>query len=53
MTQELANEIFETDLGRQLTSIFSIPDGRAFLRYKEAKKYTNGIITEWFPDKTI
>lgn len=63
MTQELANKIFNTDLGQQLDSIFSTSDDRVFIRFKEALKHINGqldentiplldkTITEWFPEQ--
>ena len=62
MTQEQANKIFETDLGRQLLSIYVTSDDRVFIRYKEAQLHTNDMlnsdpenfvdttITEWFPE---
>lgn len=61
MTQEEADKIFETDLGRQLSVIYVTSDNRAFVRYKEAALHTNDLlnanpegvvdtsITEWYP----
>lgn len=66
MTQEKANQIFEGDLGRQLLSLFSTSDGRAFIRYEEAVQHTNEMINsvggqeyvdteieEWFPEEGV
>lgn len=56
MTQEKANEIFEGDLGRQLSVIYSTADGRVFIRYEEARKHTLGQLdegTQPLEDKTI
>ena len=63
MTQEKANEIFETELGQQLLSFFSTSDDQVFIRYEEAVAHTNDMInavgdtefvdtkiTEWFPE---
>jgi hypothetical protein len=63
MTQEKANNIFETEIGQQLLSIYSTSDDRAFIRYEEAQLHTNNMInsvgsqefidttiTEWFPE---
>ncbi len=63
MTQEKANEIFETELGQQLLSFYATSDDQVFIRYNEAVAYTNDMInavggqefvdttiTEWFPE---
>ena len=60
MTQEIANQIFETDLGQQLLSVYSTSDGRAFIRFEEAQSHAEGKhdtdpdfdleIKEWFPE---
>jgi hypothetical protein len=62
MTQEKANEIFNTDLGRQLNEIYVTSDDRAFVRNEEAEKHANGeldpdtnplvdkTITDWYPE---
>lgn len=63
MTQEKANEIFETELGRQLLSFYAASDDQVFIRYNEAVAHTNDMInavggqefvdttiTEWFPE---
>ena len=63
MTQEKANNIFETEIGQQLLSIYSTSDDRVFIRYEEAQMHTNIMInsvgsqefidttiTEWFPE---
>lgn len=61
MTQEEADKIFETDLGRQLEVIYVTSDDRVFIRYEEAVLHTNDMlnadpesfvdtsITEWYP----
>ena len=56
MTQEKANEIFNTDLGRQLNEIYVTSDDRAFVRNEEAVKHVNGELdpnTQPLEDKTI
>ena len=63
ITQEKANEIFETEFGQQLLSFYSTSDGNVFIRYSEAVAHTNEMInavggqefvdttiTEWFPE---
>lgn len=62
MTQEKANKIFDTELGQQLGEIFVTSDDRAFIRYEEALKHSNGEldantkpladkkIEEWYPE---
>jgi len=63
MTQEKANEIFETELGQQLLSFYATSDDQVFIRYNEAVSHTNDMInavggqefvdttiTEWFPE---
>jgi hypothetical protein len=61
MTQEKANRIFETDLGRQLSVIYVTPDDMPFIRREEAVNYCHDIlehgdditkyeITEWYPE---
>lgn len=44
MTQEKANEIFNSDLGMQLSSFFSTSDGRCFIREGEAVAHTNTLL---------
>ncbi len=55
MTQEKANEIFNTSLGQQLLSIYVTSDDKPFIRYEEAIAHTqyeeiSDTITEWFPE---
>lgn len=62
MTQERANEIFKTDLGRQLDVIYETSDGKVFIRHEEAVTHTNYMlnanpesfvdtaITEWYEE---
>lgn len=62
MTQEKANKIFETELGKQLNVIYVTSDGQPFIRYEEALLHTNELlnadpenfvdttITEWYPE---
>lgn len=62
MTQEKANEIFNSELGQQLDVIYVTSDDRAFIRHEEALKHTNGeldantlplddkSIVEWYPE---
>ena len=61
MTQEKANRIFASDLGRQLSVIYVTSDDRVFIRREEAALHTNELlnadperfvdttITEWYP----
>ncbi len=63
MTQEKANRIFATDLGRELNVIYVTSDDEPFIRYEEAKLHTNKLlnadpenfvdtsITEWYPEE--
>jgi hypothetical protein len=63
MNQEIANKIFETDLGRQINCFYYTSDDRVFIRREEAEMHTNNMIngspedyinTEikmWFNDK--
>ena len=56
MTQEKANEIFNTDLGRQLNVIYVTSDDHVFIRPEEALLHTNDMINanpENFVDTTI
>ena len=63
MTQEKANKIFETDIGRQLLSIYVTSDDVPHIRYKEAIAHMNYMldkdinfnetIEEWFPNNNI
>ena len=56
MTQERANKIFDTDLGRQLNVIYCTTDDRCFIRHGEAQKHSEGKLdegTEPLTDKTI
>jgi hypothetical protein len=41
MTQEKANKIFETDLGKQLDIIYVTSDDKPFIRYSEAMNHVN------------
>lgn len=61
MTQEKANQIFDTFLGQQLLSFFCTSDNQVFIRYEEALNYinrkkeedenfTNEEVTEWYPE---
>jgi len=62
MIQERVNEIFNTELGQQLSEIFVTSDDRVFIRHGEALKHTNGelddntlplvdkSIIEWCPE---
>ncbi len=57
MTQEKANEIFETELGQQHLSFYATSDDQVFIRYNEAVAHTNGMINavggQNFVDTTI
>jgi len=56
MTQEEADKIFETDLGRQLEVIYVTSDDRVFIRYEEAVLHTNDMMNadpENFVDTSI
>jgi hypothetical protein len=60
MTQEKANEIFQTEMGIQLEVIYTTSDDKVFVRYEEALLHTNDMlngdpenfvdtkITEWY-----
>jgi ATP-dependent helicase YprA (DUF1998 family) len=60
MTQEKANEIFQTELGLQVDVIYVTSDDKVFIRYNEAVLWTNELlngnpenfvdtsITEWY-----
>lgn len=60
MTQEKANEIFQTEMGIQLDVIYTTSDDKVFVRYEEALLHTNDMlngdpenfvdtkITEWY-----
>jgi len=57
MTQEIANEIFASELGQQLNEIFVTSDDRPFIRIHEAVTYaynnlreTGLDITAWYPE---
>lgn len=57
MTQEKANQIFDTSLGQQLLSFYCTFDDRVFIRRSEAQLHLDQItnpenteIIEWFPD---
>lgn len=62
MTQEIANEIFEGVIGRQLLMFYATPDGMPFIRWHEAKShiddsnenkgtnFTYDMIEEWYPE---
>ena len=53
MTQEEADKVFETDLGRQLEVIYVTSDNQPFIRYEEAASHASELlnteITEWYP----
>lgn len=52
----IADEIFKSDLGRQLDIIYSTSDGRFFIRPQEAYLHTKGFLdkdTKPLEDKTI
>ena len=67
MTQEIANKIFQTEMGIQLEVIYVTSDDQFFVRYEEALLHTNDMlngdsenfvdtkITEWYNEnyKTI
>ena len=53
MTQEKANKIFDTELGRQLSVVFVTSDDRAFIRYEEALKHSNGELDPAFPNPLV
>ncbi len=44
MTQERANEIFDTSLGMQLLSIYVTTDDWVFVRLEEARLHTTDMI---------
>lgn len=60
MTQEIANQIFKTQIGVQLDVIYVTSDDKVFIRYDEAVLWTNELlngdpenfvdtsITEWY-----
>ena len=60
MTQEIANKIFQTEMGIQLEVIYVTSDDQVFVRYEEALLHTNDMlngdpenfvdtkITEWY-----
>ena len=50
MTQEKANKIFEAELGQQLNVIYVTSDDKAFVRYGEALKHSNGELDPAFPN---
>jgi hypothetical protein len=56
MTQEIANEIFQTDIGIQLDVIYVTSDDKVFIRKNEAILHTNDMLNgdpENFVDTTI
>ena len=50
MNQEIANKIFETDLGRQIDCFYYTSDDKVFIRREEAEMYKqpNTEIKIWF-----
>ena len=50
MTQEIANEIFKTNIGIQLDVIYVTSDGQPFIRMEEAIKHSDGLLNV---DKSI
>lgn len=60
MTQEEADEIFKSDLGQKLKTLFVTADDQTFVKYRDAMQYTfdevknlnNSVITEWHPNQT-
>lgn len=42
MTQELANRIFQSELGQQVLEIFVTSDDQVFIRHQEALLHTKG-----------
>ena len=61
MTQEKANEIFKSDLGRQLYEIYVTSDDYSFIRLFEAQNHCHDILEEgddmtkynitiWYPE---
>ena len=56
MTQEIANEIFKTNIGIQLDVIYVTSDDKVFIRTNEALLHTNDMLNgdpENFVDTTI
>lgn len=56
MNQNRANMMFSTDLGQQLSVIFSTSDDQVFIRHEEALAHTNQMANanpESFVDTTI
>ena len=56
MTQEIANKIFQTEMGIQLEVIYVTSDDQFFVRYEEALLHTNDMLNgdpENFVDTTI
>ena len=51
MTQEKADEIFSTSIGRQLDAIYVTSDDLVFIRYEEAvdNAAPDGKVSEWLP----
>lgn len=61
MTQEIANNIFASELGQQLSEIFVTSDDKPFIRRHEAVTYAHNTlkeegdpseykITVWYPE---
>lgn len=56
MTQEIINKYFSSELGEQLNNLYSAPDDKVFIRYKEALDHcinnnlNKGDIIEWYPE---
>lgn len=53
ITQEIIDELFETNLGQQCLCLYSTSDGKVWIRYEEATenstKLENREIKQWFP----
>lgn len=50
MTQELANKIFQSELGQQCIEIFVTSDDQVFIRHEEALLHTKG---ELIPNSSL
>lgn len=52
--EEIVQECFNSHLGQQLDELFTTSDKRVFIRYKEAKDYSNHLedksILHWFEE---
>ena len=62
MTQAIINSYFNTQLGQQLSELYTTSDDRIFIRHEEAEQHAlgqlypdtepldNKTITEWYPE---